>query len=208
MHDFAKVNFKLILMAGAIFLLPALAFSANHQISIQSFAFVPHGSHILVGDTVTWTNHDAVEHSATSDNGVWDTGLFSTGQSRSFIFGTIGSFPYHCSAHTFMKDTIFVSAVTGVEDPDAIPEKFELAQNYPNPFNASTKIDFSLNEIGHTRLEVMDILGRRLDVLVDGDLGPGNYSYIWDAQNRTSGIFFYRLSFQNEAKTGRMTLLK
>jgi hypothetical protein len=197
------------LIVGIIFLLPGLVLAANHQISITNFTFTPHGSHIVAGDTVTWTNHDVVQHSATSDNGVWDTGLFSTGQSRSFIFTNQGTFPYHCSLHTSMKDTIFVSAITGIGTQNATtPDKFELSQNYPNPFNASTKIDFSLNEVGHARLEIFDILGNKIDQLVDGNLAPGSYSYNWNANQRSSGVFFYRLTLDNVVKTGRMTLLK
>lgn len=209
MKKCVKAISKAMLALGLMILLPAMAFSTNHQISISNFAFTPHGSHITAGDTVTWTNHDVAQHSATSDNGVWDTGLLSTGQSGRFIFTNQGTFPYHCSVHTSMKDTIFVAAQTGIGDQNpTAPDKFELSQNYPNPFNASTKIDFSLNEAGHAKLEIFDILGNKIDQLVNGELGPGSYSYIWKASQRSSGVFFYRLTLDNVAKTGRMTLLK
>jgi plastocyanin len=209
MKTSVKAISKAMLVLGFMILLPAMAFSTNHQISITNFAFTPHGSRITVGDTVTWTNHDAVQHSATSDNGVWDTGLLSQGQSGRFVFVNQGTFPYHCSVHISMKDTIFVQGITGIGDQNpTTPDKFELSQNYPNPFNASTKIDFSLNEAGRVRLEIFDILGNRIDQLVDGELSPGSYSYIWNASQRSSGVFFYRLTLDNVAKTGRMTLLK
>ena len=209
MQRVAKGFLTVALALGVICLFPGLAFSTNHQISIINFAFNPHGSHIIEGDTVTWTNHDNVQHSSTSDNGVWNTGLLSTGQSGSFIFVNPGTFPYHCMVHTSIKDTIFVSPLSGIGDPGlTIPEKFELSQNYPNPFNASTTIKFSLNESGRVKLEVYDILGNKIDQLANGNFGPGFYSYIWNGGQKTSGVYFYRLSLDNVTKTGRMTLLK
>jgi plastocyanin len=64
---------------------------------------------VSVGDTVTWTNHDGVAHTSTSNTGVWNSGSLSNGQSFSFIFSTVGSFPYHCTIHPSMTGTITVT---------------------------------------------------------------------------------------------------
>lgn len=198
----------LVALCGSIWPGPTAAEAVERQVSIQNFAFSPHGLHIAQGDTVTWTNRDAVQHSSTSDQLVWDSGLLFTNQSYSFQFTGTGSFPYHCSVHLSMRDTIFVFPPTGVEEQGTAPYKFELAQNYPNPFNASTNIDFALNSRGHATLEIYDLLGRKVAALLDSDLGAGSYSYNWNAQDQTSGVFFYRLSFDGRFKSGRMILLK
>ncbi len=78
------------------------------NINISGFAFDPPDLTINVGDTVQWTNNDGTTHSTTSNNGVWDSGLFGMGQTFSFTFNSPGSFPYHCVRHLSMTATITV----------------------------------------------------------------------------------------------------
>jgi plastocyanin len=75
---------------------------------IIDFAFSPQNLTINVGTTVRWTNNGGAPHTATSDTPLWDSGVLSTGQQFSFTFTSTGSFPYHCSVHTFMTATINV----------------------------------------------------------------------------------------------------
>jgi plastocyanin len=65
---------------------------------------------VSMGTTVTWTNGDAIPHTATSDTGVWDSGILGPGQSFSFTFAQAGTFPYHCAIHgaASMSGTIVV----------------------------------------------------------------------------------------------------
>ena len=65
---------------------------------------------IAMGTTVTWTNNDSIPHTSTSDTGVWDSGILSSGQSFSFAFTQAGTYPYHCAIHgaASMSGTIVV----------------------------------------------------------------------------------------------------
>ena len=65
---------------------------------------------VAVGTTVTWTNNDSIAHTATSDTGVWDSGILSPAQSFSFTFAQAGTYPYHCAIHgvASMSGTIVV----------------------------------------------------------------------------------------------------
>ena len=65
---------------------------------------------IAMGTTVTWTNNDSIPHTSTSDSGVWDSGILSSGQSFSFAFTQAGTYPYHCAIHgaASMSGTIVV----------------------------------------------------------------------------------------------------
>lgn len=208
MRNCKRKNGVSLMIVAAMFFIAPLANATNHHISITNFQFVPHGISIDVGDTVTWTNNDAVLHTSTSDQGVWNSGNLAQGASFSFAFVNSGRFPYHCAVHVFMKDTISVGQ-TGINDNSgSIPSQFALGQNYPNPFNAETNIDFTLSAEGHALLEIYNVLGQRIDILVNQTMGPGTYKYNWNAGNRTSGVFFYRLTFEGHTRTGRMTLLK
>jgi LPXTG-motif cell wall-anchored protein len=87
--------------------------AASASVTIRDFAFSPKSVTIDAGDTVTWTNEDDVEHSATAEDGSFDTGTFGNGQSRSHTFDTAGTFQYVCTPHPFMKGTITVNAAAG-----------------------------------------------------------------------------------------------
>ena len=66
---------------------------------------------VTMGTTVTWVNQDSMAHTATSDSGLWDSGMLIQGQSFSFVFHTPGTFPYHCTIHgvASMSGTIQVN---------------------------------------------------------------------------------------------------
>jgi plastocyanin len=88
--------------------------AASAGVTIQNFAFSPATVTVNVGDTVTWTNQDDVQHSATASDGSFDTGLLSQGSSGSATFDTAGTFAYICTPHPNMKGTVVVQgAQTG-----------------------------------------------------------------------------------------------
>jgi subtilisin-like proprotein convertase family protein len=89
-----------------------------------------------------------------------------------------------------------------------IPERFSLSQNYPNPFNPVTKIKFSITELSNVKLEVFDILGKEISVLVNDKFGPGVYEADFDASKLPSGVYFYRLKAGTFSETKKMVLLK
>ena len=199
------------LAMGPMFIV-AIAPQANAvdwEVEIEDFAFVPHGTHINVGDTVTWRNRDDIQHTSTSDTGIWNSGLLSRDQRFSFVFTIVGTYPYHCTPHPTMRDTIFVAPQTGIDEGDAnTPFKFELAQNYPNPFNARTVIGYSLPLAAHVRVEIFNLIGQSVETVLDENQNAGNHQVAWDAIGRNSGVYFYRVTANGQSRTGRMALLK
>ncbi|OGC96132.1 MAG: hypothetical protein A2W25_12560 [candidate division Zixibacteria bacterium RBG_16_53_22] len=184
------------------------AMAVTWEVEIEDFAFVPGRLRINVGDAIEWRNRDDISHTATSDNGVFNSGLLARDQTFTFLFTEPGVYPYHCTPHPTMRDTITVVGPTGVGDLPVAPREFEIAQNYPNPFNASTTIGFSLPSDGRVTVEIFNLLGQRLVTLVDGEMSAGSHRMIWDAGELQSGVFFYRVGFDGQSRTGRMTLLK
>ncbi len=94
------------------------------------------------------------------------------------------------------------------DDQFGLPDVLSLKQNYPNPFNPSTTIKYSLPERSHVDLRIFNILGQEVETLVDNTKPAGEYEITWQAGNVASGIYFYRLSYQDRVLTKKMTLLK
>ncbi len=99
-------------------------------------------------------------------------------------------------------------SMTGIQNQNEIAEKFSLSQNYPNPFNPVTKIQFSVPKKGLVNLTVYDILGREVEILVNGMKPAGNYEVSFDGVNLPSGVYFYRLKTDDFTDTKKMILMK
>jgi hypothetical protein len=90
-----------------------------------------------------------------------------------------------------------------------IPREYELEQNFPNPFNPSTRIRIGVPaDAGPVKLEVFDLLGRKVATLVDRSLPAGWQVITFDADNLNSGIYLYRLEAAGQITVKKMMLLK
>lgn len=99
------------------------------------------------------------------------------------------------------------------DDRDGLPQSYELRQNSPNPFNLSTEIGFSVPTTSGVRLEIYDILGNEVIVLIDKYLPAGQHIISWDGLDRigkevATGIYFYQLKADDFTETRKMVLLK
>jgi LPXTG-motif cell wall-anchored protein len=84
--------------------------AASQTVTVSDFEFAPKGITVNVGDTVTWSNAGPTQHTATANDGSFDTGLLADGESGSHTFDQAGTFSYFCQPHPFMKGTITVQA--------------------------------------------------------------------------------------------------
>jgi photosystem II stability/assembly factor-like uncharacterized protein len=93
---------------------------------------------------------------------------------------------------------VFVSGVLTIK----------LEQNYPNPFNPVTNIGFTISDFGFVSLKIYDILGNEIATLINEEKQPGTYEVEFDANDLTSGIYFYQLKSGNYLETRKMVMLK
>ena len=77
-------------------------------VTISNFAFSPRELSVSVGDTVVWTNDDALLHTTSADSGAWSSPELQRGERYRFVTTRAGRFPYHCSAHAVMRATLVV----------------------------------------------------------------------------------------------------
>jgi hypothetical protein len=88
-----------------------------------------------------------------------------------------------------------------------MPSTFEVAQNYPNPFNPTTTFKFTVPNGGDWKLGIYNITGQLVESY-SGVSETGYETVVWDASDLSSGIYFYRVSTQNESVTKKAVLLK
>jgi len=89
-----------------------------------------------------------------------------------------------------------------------IPNSTNLGDAYPNPFNPTTTIEYQIKTATTTRLEIFDMLGRKVSTLVNAQQKAGSYKVKLNAPYFASGIYYYRLSTNNYQKTKKLLFLK
>lgn len=169
--------------------------------------------------------------SLVKDNRVWWANLIKFGaidvsspsQPRSLFEnppGTSGIFDWG-SGISIATDTIFVtSRSSGVwifrykagstsvrEAGQPVAKAIRLLSNYPNPFNTTTQLRFAISTSQKVRLEIFDLLGKHVAILLNNMLESGEHTIEFDARDLPSGIYFYKLQTATSL-VGKMILIK
>ena len=95
-----------------------------------------------------------------------------------------------------------------IDQPLALPHSTFLQPNYPNPFNPTTTIEYGLASNQQVTIGIYDLLGRKVETLVDDYEPAGLYELTWNAGALPSGIYFYRITTDGYSKTREMMILK
>lgn len=159
----------------------------------------------------TWSNSADISH-------VTATGPFnlSVNQSDTAVFAIIGGADWDSFIASAIRaeqkyNDLPTDADDGIVTP--LPRAFKLHQNYPNPFNPATIISFDIPQSGQVHIDIYDILGRRIRALLDDRLPAGEHTLEWDGTDRdgiavASGIYFYRVRYNDNIITKKMVMMK
>jgi len=101
----------------------------------------------------------------------------------------------------------------GMNDEAVIPDVFALHQNYPNPFNPVTTIRYDIPEQALVRIDIYNILGQKVAVLVEGLHEPGFHAVRWNGTNMygnalSSGMYFYHIKAGDFRNVKKLLLVK
>ena len=128
-----------------------------------------------------------------------------------------GNYTYYVTAvydegESAPSNSVLVEILSADEE-FIVPYTTRLNQNYPNPFNPRTTISFTLNQRQRVKIEVFNIAGQLVNVILNDELEAGQHTIVWNGvgeSNRqlTSGIYLYRMTSQNFVETRKMILLK
>lgn len=97
---------------------------------------------------------------------------------------------------------------SGIDPGIELVKDFKLNQNYPNPFNPSTTIEFTLDKPGLVSLKIYNILGMEVASFYNEKLNSGNHMLKWNAIGYSSGVYYYKLSFNGVEESKSMILIK
>ena len=101
-----------------------------------------------------------------------------------------------------------IGQITVDAEDDAVAGGFALEAAYPNPFAASTTLRFTTTEQSVVRLEVFDLVGRRVATLVDGPLAPATHTVTLDGRGLAGGTYLVRLQAGDRVATQKLVLVK
>jgi hypothetical protein len=108
----------------------------------------------------------------------------------------------------WMAKEVFKPIISSVRNEHLDINSFYLMQNYPNPFNPSTTIEYEIPNSSNVKIEIFDVLGRKIETLMNKEQIPGNYKIYFDGSKFSSGIYFYRITAGNFIQTKKMILIK
>ncbi|MFC2084114.1 CotH kinase family protein [Bacteroidota bacterium] len=154
---------------------------------------------------------DIVDSLTYDDEAPWSTEPDGSGNTLSLLNPNLdNSLPENWKASNEYgtpgyKNDVFITQAE--EEDDLIPE-FRLYQNYPNPFNPSTVISFSLAELTKVKLELFNILGERVETLVETYLPSGFHTFKFQADNLSSGVYIYKLDAGKFKSSKKMILIR
>lgn len=94
------------------------------------------------------------------------------------------------------------------KEQEVTPEEVKLHGNFPNPFSQRTTITYALPDQQHHRLEVYDVMGRRIAVLENGSKRAGIHRVRWKGQTVASGVYLIRLEAEQATRTKKMTVVR
>ncbi len=99
-------------------------------------------------------------------------------------------------------------STTDVPLAGTVSSEYHLSQNYPNPFNPTTIIKFQISSTSFVTLNVFDVLGREVALLVHEAKESGSYAVTFDASSLASGVYYYRLQAGEFVQTRKLLLLR
>ena len=213
-----NITFSSVTLTTGYYALGTLnATSSPLPVELKSFtANIRNGIVNLNWTTATETANFGFDIERKSGNGNWiklgfvkGNGTSASEKNYTFTDATVRKGKYSYRLKQIDRDGKFqyqneASVIIGIE-----PRKIVLDENFPNPFNPTTKISFMLGTTAHATLKVYDLLGKEIATLADGIFQENEIQEVnFNANNLTSGIYYYKLQSNNQTEIKKMVLMK
>jgi hypothetical protein len=190
-------------------------YTGSIPVELVSFGASVQGNSInLSWQTATELNNSGFEIQRKSENSEWNKigfvqGAGTTTEKQSYDYRDSYSGQGTVSYRLKQIDFDGTSTYSKVVNVDlSAPSDFKLNQNYPNPFNPSTTVSFTIPKASNVKLYIYNQIGQKVGELVNRNLEAGSYNYTWNAENQSSGMYFYELQANDFKSVRKMTLIK
>ncbi len=119
-----------------------------------------------------------------------------------------GGFGFDKSLWGCIINGVKYGTIVDVED-EITPKDYTLKiNNYPNPFNPSTIINYTIPQNEFTKITIYDMLGREVEVLINGFQNSGTHSVNWSPKGVSSGMYLAVIKYKNQTLTQKMIYQK
>jgi hypothetical protein len=198
--------------AGGYLVLAKDSSSYSSSIEWESGSLGNGGEDILLANGVDSTTIDFVDY---DDGGDWPSSPDGDGPTLELINPSLDNAqPESWAASAgYGSPGSLNSSYMSNEDEVLSATEFILHNNYPNPFNPTTTISFILPNESFVSIFIIDMLGRMVKVLANGERMNGYQKVIWDGTNDkglvvAAGVYLYKIQAGEFVQTKKMVLLK
>ena len=176
-------------------------------------ALAPWGARLVVGGDLTGAGGASVSDIAWFDEAVWGglgDGVDGMVRAVSAKDGNVVGGGFLTAGATASSHIgLWMDPTVGVE---GVPGQLDLTA-WPNPFNPSTTLSFEMSHDSPTRLEILDLRGRLVNVVMDEKLSSGQHRAIWNGTDTAgrivdSGVYFAKLNVGGNNRIMKLVLLK
>jgi len=96
----------------------------------------------------------------------------------------------------------------GVKNEEGSPSTFKLGEAFPNPFNNNITIPIKTNIDQSLTVDIVDALGKQVDILIRNKAIKSELSLQWDAKNFSTGTYFIRAITDEQIQIKKVSLVK
>ena len=114
------------------------------------------------------------------------------------------------TAFTKPAPNFWFEFISDIEDDEKVelPKQFALYQNYPNPFNPKTTIKYALPKASDVKIELYNMLGRKIKTLINTNKKAGIHKIEFNANNLASGTYIYSIQAGQFNAKKKLLLMK
>jgi len=123
---------------------------------------------------------------------------------RGFVFKNIYWYESWTNEYAYIDENL---VSVSINDP-IIPERVRLFRNYPNPFTSTTNIEFAILRDSQVRIEVFNLQGQRISILVNERRPAGHHAVEFNGDRFVGGLYLYIISTRDDYQVGKMLLVK
>jgi len=173
-------------------------------------------------DVAQWITHFKLTYDYNTDGNKieeflqnWEGENWVNNKKTTYDYNTDGnhieSFGQNWEGGQWVNDYKYISIweqITTIPEQNINANIFRLSQNYPNPFNPSTTIEYDLPNSSDVKIEVYNIAGQKVQTLLNTKMSAGSHRVEFNAQNLSSGIYYYRIEAGEFQDVKKMILLR